>query len=522
MTTSNAAFDDTLVGLIDDASNRFKDQPCLVLGNESLTYGEVQAASRRVANGLLGEGFTAGMRGAVLSPNDPWAVVATLGIIRARGIWVPINPRNSFEENLAQLEKFGCNALFYHSSFAKMAQMLLERLPEVKVAVSLDGGATTSMRDWSARWPDSAPAVQYDPLDIVSIPMTGGTTGVPKAVALSNRNFAAILRGVAKINEPGPPVFLAAAPMTHVGGRLVLTVMYRGGISVVLPKIEPQIILDAIPRYGITELFLPPTALYDLLSQPNVRDIDYSSVKRILYGAQPMSIEKLKLAIQIFGPVMAGGYGQTEAPLLITYLPPNDHFVEGKLAPDDRLRSVGRPTPDSEIVIVDDDGEHLPAGERGEVLIRGPFVSEGYFENSQATADVRRDGWHMTGDVGYLDEDGYLYLVDRKRDMIITGGFNVYSAEVERIITALPGVRDCVVIGVPDDKWGEAVKAVVMLDSGSKLDTDFLISECRRRLGPVKTPKSVDFVNDLPRTAAGKVDKKKVRNDYWAGTGRSI
>jgi acyl-CoA synthetase (AMP-forming)/AMP-acid ligase II len=404
-----------------------------------------------------------------------------------------------------------------------MARELQEKLPAIGTVVALDEGIDApGLSTWAAQWSPEHLELHPDPLDIVSIPMTGGTTGVPKAVALSNRNFASILRGIAAINEPEPPVYLAAAPMTHVGGRLVLTIMYRGGVSIVLPQLEAQSILEAIPRYGITELFLPPTALYDLLAQTNVRRFDYSSLKRILYGAQPMSLAKLKQAIDVFGPVMAGGFGQTEAPLLITYFPPNEHFIDGKLAPDSRLRSVGRPTPVSEILVVDDDARPVPIGETGEVLVRGPFVSEGYFENEEATKEMRRDGWHMTGDVGYLDSDGYLYLVDRKKDMIITGGFNVYSAEVERVITALGGVRDCVVIGVPDEKWGEAVKAVVLPDPGADLDAAAIIAECKHRLGPVKTPKTVDFVDDLPRTAAGKVDKKQVRKKYWAGTGRAI
>jgi acyl-CoA synthetase (AMP-forming)/AMP-acid ligase II len=331
------------------------------------------------------------------------------------------------------------------------------------------------------------------------------------------------LEGIAALDPPRERlVNLAAAPMTHVGGRILFTVMYRGGTSVVLDGVDPEQIFDTIEQYGVTDLFLPPTAIYTLLDHPRVQTTDFSSLRSVAYGSAPMSIEKLKQALQTFGPVMVGGLGQTEAPMLISRLTSEDHFVDGAIAPDQRLRSVGRATPASEIAIMAEDGSLLPSGELGEIVVKGDFVSEGYFRNPAATAEVRRDGWHLTGDIGYLDEDGFLFIVDRKKDMIITGGFNVYSAEVERVISAIPGVRDCVVIGVPDEKWGEAVKAVVQPDNGKTLEAARIIAECRERLGPVKAPKSVDFVSDLPRNANAKVSKKEVRERYWADTGRRI
>jgi acyl-CoA synthetase (AMP-forming)/AMP-acid ligase II len=514
----------SLMALIDQACDENAARPCFIFNDVQLTYAEVKDDSCRIANALLALGLKPGMRGAVFSPNDPWAFVATLGIIRAGGIWVPINPRNSLDDNLMLLGKFGCDVLFYHSAFARAVSRIKEALPALKGAICLDQATANdaALHAWTERFPASDPRVPANPSDIVSIPMTGGTTGLPKAVALSNRNFAAMLKGVRAMSGERRPVNLAAAPMTHVGGRIVLTVMYRGGSSVILPGLEPKAVLDAIETHRVTDLFLPPTAIYTLLEYPEIGKYDLSSLQRVSYGSAPMSIEKLKHAITVLGPVMSGGFGQTEAPMLITQLRPQDHFIDGKLAPDERLRSVGRATSASEVAIMDDAGNPMPAGEVGEIAVRGGFVCEGYFENDEATAEVRRNGWHLTGDVGYLDKDSFLYIVDRKKDMIITGGFNVYSAEVERVISAIPGVRDCLVIGVPDPKWGEAVKAVIQPDANAKLDPETIIAVCKDKLGSIKAPKSIDFAADLPRNANGKVVKKTVREQYWKDAGRLI
>ena len=307
--------------------------------------------------------------------------------------------------------------------------------------------------------PDSDPEIPVEPTDIVCIPMTGGTTGIPKAVTLSNRNMNIVLRGL-QYHAAGHLVKnLAAAPLTHVGGRMALAIIYQGGCSVVVQSMEPGMVLDKIEQEKITDIFAPPTAVYALLAHPDLDKTDLSSLKAIAYGSAPMSIAKLKEAIDRIGPVMAGGFGQTESPTMVSRLAIEDHFIDGKLAPDERLRSVGKETIGSTIRIMDDDGNIMPTGERGEIVVQGDFVSEGYFEDPEATAHIRLDGWHLTGDIGYLDEDGFLYIVDRKKDMIITGGFNVYSAEVEVASAAYPGVRDIVVVGVPDEKMGRGCQS---------------------------------------------------------------
>jgi acyl-CoA synthetase (AMP-forming)/AMP-acid ligase II len=241
-----------------------------------------------------------------------------------------------------------------------------------------------------------------------------------------------------------------------------------------------------------------------------------------MYGAAPMSVEKLKKAITVFGPVMTGGYGQTEAPASISYMTPEEHFIDGKLAPDERLSSVGRPNALVRVAILDDSNAVVEPGATGEICVRGDLVMKGYYKAPDKTAETIVDGWLHTGDVGYLDGEGYLHITDRKKDMIISGGFNVYPGEVEQVLWSLPAVQDCAVIGVPDDKWGEAVKAVVELNAGHTATAEELIALCKEKLGSVKAPKTVDFIAALPRSAAGKVLKKDLRQTYWTGQQRKI
>jgi acyl-CoA synthetase (AMP-forming)/AMP-acid ligase II len=292
---------------------------------------------------------------------------------------------------------------------------------------------------------------------------------------------------------------------------------------VVLTKPDPAQLLGAIQKYRVTELFLPPTVIYRLLDIPDLRKkADFSSLEYFLYGAAPMSVEKLKLAIDVFGPVMMGGYGQTEAPTSISFLTPGEHFVSGQLAPDERLASVGRPNPLVRVEIMDDANMILPAGETGEICVRGDLVMKGYYKAPERTAETIVDGWLHTGDIGHLDSDGYLHITDRKKDMIISGGFNVYPSEVEQVIWSHPAVQDCAVIGVPDAQWGEAVKAVVELNAGQLVREDELIALCKDRLGSVKAPKTIEFVDSLPRSPVGKVLKKDLRAKYWQGVDRKI
>ncbi len=358
---------------------------------------------------------------------------------------------------------------------------------------------------------------------VAAIFPTGGTTGKSKGVMIGHRNLHAMFANFyAHLHYHDHTRHLVVAPMTHSAGLLGCMHFARGGSNVVMSKVDPEAIMRAIAEHRITHLFLPPTALYMMLAHPRVRDYDYASLVHFLVGAAPTALDKLKEAVAVFGPVMTEVFGQAEAPAAITAKAPWDYLGADGAIDERRLQSIGRPCVHNQVAILDDDGRELPRGERGEICVRGDLVTPGYYQDDEATAKVRSFGWHHTGDVGVMADDGYVRIVDRKKDMIITGGFNVFPNEIEQVLSGHPAVQDCSVIGVPDDKWGEAVKAVVQPKPGAAVVADELIALVRDRLGGVKTPKSIDFVDELPRSPAGKVLKTELRARYWQGRTRAV
>jgi acyl-CoA synthetase (AMP-forming)/AMP-acid ligase II len=493
----------------------------------SYTFTEIRDLSCQVANALIAADLPRHTKVAVWSLNDPVAWTCVLAVWRAGMTWVPINPRSSSEDNTHILDAFDCEVLIFQNVFADQINEIRPNLPKLKHAICLEDAIADapSLAGFIAGQPATAPTIDHAPDDVVMLGATGGTTGLPKGVMNTNRNLATFFAqwSMTATYRPGEPVVnLAAAPMTHTAGNVSLPTTARGGTVVILPRPQPAAILDAIERHRVTELFLPPTVIYMLLDQPDVATRDFSSLRYFMYGAAPMSLEKLRQAIDVFGPVMMEGYGQMEAFASLAYMTPEEHFIDGRLAPAGRLSSCGRPTRLTNIAIMDDANQPVAAGQPGEICAKGDIVMKGYYKAPDKTAETIIDGWLHTGDIGYLDEDGYLHVTDRKKDMIISGGFNVYPGEVEQVIWTHPAVQDCAVIGVPDEKWGEAVKAVVELNSGMNVEPEELIALCRERLGGVKTPKTVDIVAQLPRSANGKVLKKDVRAQYWQDAGRTI
>lgn len=498
-----------------------------VMGERSWTFAEARELSCRVANGLIAAGLAKETKAAVLAANDPVAWACTLGLWRAGLAWIPVSPRSTAAENRFILDAFDCEAIFFQQRFAAMVAELRPQLPRVRLWVCIDDelAEAPSLQVWAAAYPATAPEVDIGPDDILAVMPTGGTTGLPKGVMITHRGaqtFFAHYMMACTYGAQEHPVSLAAAPMTHTAGVMSLPCTARGGTVVVLAAPDPAKMFEAIARHRVTELFLPPTVIYRLLDIPGVEKLDFSSLKYFMYGAAPMSVQRLKQAIEVFGPVMMGGYGQTEAPASIAYLRPDEHFVAGKLASDERLSSVGRPSALIQVEIFDDDNRSVGIGEPGEICVRGDLVMKGYYKQPERTAETIVDGWLHTGDIGHLDAEGYLHITDRKKDMIISGGFNVYPNEVEQVISAHGAVHDCAVIGVPDEGWGEAVKAVVELRPGQTVAADELIALCKSKLGSVKAPKTVEFVEALPRSPVGKVLKKDLRRTYWRELERQI
>ncbi len=487
------------------------------MGGRSRSYAEVQRLSWVIARALARSGVRPGDKVAVLSGNDPVAFSCVFGIARAGAVWCPVNPRNEAAENRELLDLFDCSCLIFQGSFAPLVARIAPGLPKVTTLVCLDAGdpgvvTAVPLRRWLAGLPEE-PWQAEPPDDVAMIAGTGGTTGRPKGVQLTGHNIET-MTALTLMGYPfdGRPVYLALAPLTHAAGVLCFPIMALGGEIVIMPAPDLAEFLGLIGRHRVTHAFLPPTLIYLLLDHPGLAAADLSSLQCLWYGAAPMSAARLEQAISAIGPVMGQLFGQTEAPMMISTMAPKDHFhPDGSLARE-RFTSAGRPTPLVTVAIMDDEGRLLPAGQRGEIVVRGPLVMAGYYQDPAASAEAARHGWHHTGDIGYLDPDNYLFIVDRAKDMIITGGFNVYSAEVEQALLAHPAVLDCAVIGLPDDKWGERVTAVIQPHPGQDLADADLRAFVKDRLGSVKAPKQVEVWPDLPRSKVGKVLKAEVKS----------
>ena len=491
----------------------------------SLTYAQAHRRSERIASAIDVSGVPPNGKIAVYSPNDARAFIAMLGIFRSGRIWVPLNARNTVADNSAFMNYTDVECLFYHSSFESEARQLKQSAPRLELLVCLDDAGTLgrSLSAFCADTTAAVPDIADDPLRPCNILATGGTTGRSKGAVWTNQTWETLIANFwTSTDATGPaPVHLCVAPMTHGAGVLALMLMPKAPTNVILDRADPAAILGAIETHGVTHLYLPPTVLYALLASPELKTKNLSSLRFFLISAAPVAPEKLRTAVEVFGPVMAQAFGQAEAPFFLTFLSPDDH-KRGTTAGSDLLRSCGRPTMFSRVEIMDESGNLLPARSVGEIVARGNLVMKEYYKDAEATRAVSGFGWHHTGDIGFKDEEGYVYIVDRKRDMIISGGFNVFSTEVEARLLAHQCVQDCAVIGVPDEKWGEAVTAIVELKAGANATPDELIAFCRATLGGVKTPKAVEIWPTLPRSPVGKVLKRAIRDRYWEGRSRAI
>jgi acyl-CoA synthetase (AMP-forming)/AMP-acid ligase II len=429
-------------------------------------------------------------------------------------VWCPINPRNAAEENTELLDLFDCAALIFQPAFDGLVGQIASRLPRLTTLVRLGAGddLAPGLPTWLDAARDDPCAEAAPPEDLVALVGTGGTTGRPKGVMLTDRNIEA-MSAITLMSYPfaGRPVYLALAPLTHAAGVLCFPILASGGEVVIMAKPDVGRFLELIERHRVTHTFLPPTLIYLVLADPALDRTDLSSLRCFWYGAAPMSVARLTEALDRIGP-MAQLFGQSEAPMMISTMSPAEHRLPDGTVNTARLSSAGRPSPLVTVAILDPRGRAVPRGERGEICVRGSLVMAGYYRNPEATAEASAQGWHHTGDIGFLDEEGYLHIVDRAKDMVITGGFNVYSAEVEQALMAHQAIRDCAVIGLPDEKWGERVTAVVQLQPDTAIDIDELIVFVKDRIGSVKAPKQVEIWPDLPRSTVGKVLKTEIRS----------
>lgn len=517
-----------LVDYIDRGARTAPHAPCMVspAGEVLMTHQQFNAVTHRVAAALVADGLQLGDRVAIYSPNDAHAFACVVGVLRAGGIWTAVNAANQVPELIDFLNVTECSRLIYHGGLTARAAILIDEVPTITHAVSIGPGRDVDPELSAFMAPQGATAdeIPFDTEQVVMMGATGGTTGRSKAVPISNRQFHLMCTAFnVHLAEPEPPRYICATPMTHAAGCSAFPVLAEGGCIIIHEGVVPKDIFASIEQNRATRIFLPPTALYSLLAQPDVRDHDFSSLQQFLVSASPIAPERLAEAVDVFGPVMAQAFGQAEAPFICAILD-RSQIAEAvsDTAKRRRLGSCGQPSVVARIEIMADDGTILGPDQRGEIVVRSDLVFSGYWNNPEATATtVRPGGWHGTGDVGVRDEDGFIYVVDRMKDMIITGGFNVYPAEVEAVIHTFAGVNDCAVIGIPDDKWGEAVTAVIEPKPDASIDEASIIAECKARLGSVKAPKSI-VIGDLPRSPVGKILKRELREGFWVDSARRV
>ena len=512
--------------LVERAALAYGPQTAVVYRDRRISYAEQIARIRQTGRALLGLGLDKGDRVAVLMSDRPELLDVYYGALWAGLAIVPLNAKASASDHAYIIGDCGARAVVHDASKADRvdgarAETDVEHVFSVDRDAVLDGGGY--LPDLMGRQPDGPGRPEVTPEDRYGIFYTGGTTGRPKGVEHNHRAFvAAIMSEMLELGLGERDRFAHVAPLTHAGGMFVLPVWLRGGTNVILGGFDPEKFKSTVASERITASMMVPTMLYVLMDSLRDGNVGLESLSTVIYGASPIGRERLLQAIDTFGPIFSQLYGQTEAPNQLTVLRKSDHAAaveSGDLTP---LSSCGRPVGIAEVRLADDELKTVADGEPGEIVAQGPHIMRGYWNKPEETAAALRDGWLCTGDVAKADDRGFLYIVDRKKDMIISGGFNVYPKEVEATLFSHPAVKDVAVIGVPDDKWGESVKAVVVRDPAVQVDAAELIAFVRERKGPVLTPKSVDFLEAIPLTAVGKHDKPALRAAHWGGRDRGV
>lgn len=510
---------------LDKAALRTPDAIFVQQGDVALSYREAAAWSHRIAAKIQAMGALPGTRVAFLSPNDWRGLVCMYGLWRAGMVLVPVNVRNSAALNIDILRQHQPTAMVHHSQVAALAARVKEEWPALAWWCCLDQpeGELPALQDWMAPAGALATDLPNDPLAPWTLYATSGTTGKSKGVLhthLSNYVTSMDMLFAMRVHEAKR--HLVVAPMTHFAGSFIFALTLTGSTHVLLDKAEPRDILAHIAQERIQILFLPPTVIYMLLALPEIADFDCSSLEQFVYAAAPMAEAPLQQALARFGPVMVNMYGQAEAIGPITSLSAPDHLQGPQVAPTQVLRSIGSPAVSRQVRVMREDGQWCDTDEPGEIVLRDWVSRAAYLDDAVASAHVHRHGWYHTGDVGAMDAQGRITLLDRLKDVIISGGFNVYSAGVEQALMTHPAVQEACVFGIPHDKWGEAVHAVLELKPGCTVQANEMQAFVKAQLGSVSTPKSIELTAQLPRSATGKVLKRELRARHWQGRDRAI
>ncbi len=496
--------------------------PLWLDGDRRIAYREGAVRVARLAHALLEVAGGQRRHVAILSANRFEALEAWLACGAAGLAAVPLNPRLHVDEYAFMLNDAEACAVISSPDFANVVEPLRRRLPAVTAWIEIGAGYESLL----ASRPDAPPEIDIEPDDVAWLFYTSGTTGRPKGAMETHRNLLTMtqqfLLGLIPDAAPGD-VMLHAAPTSHGTCSCMLPHLAVGAANAFPPPgaFDADTILSTIEQQRVTTTFLAPTMIQILVRSGRVPAHDTSSLKSIIYGGGPMHVETLHAALATFGPVLVQIYGQGEAPMTCTALPKAEH---DRADPERaaRLMSAGRELPAVRVRIVDDADRPLPNGETGEIVVRSDLVMRGYWRRPDETAEALRGGWLHTGDVGHLDDAGYLFVTDRKKDLIISGGSNIYPREVEEVLLRHPAVAECAVLGIPDERWGESVLAVVVRELGSDVTSTELIAHCQTGLASYKKPRRVEFADALPKNATGKVLRRELRARWWAERERQI
>jgi len=505
--------------IVVNALNMQSSRPLIELeGGGTLTVGEVRDAASQFIQALQSLGIGPGSRVGLLSPNRPEVLhVANASQIMA-AIYSPMHPMGSFNDHLFAATDGQMDVLIFDADrYGPRAVELQAQIPSLKL---LAFGQHESAEDLallaSSFKPKKIVAPIVNPDDVVRLGYSGGTTGKPKALASVQRTGLITMQLMMTEWEwPAEPRFLSCTPLSHAGAAMFIPMLLKGGTMLVLPKFDPVTVMQTIQERRINCIMLVPTMIAALLDHPRFDEFDLSSLETVFYGASAIAPARLKEAIERIGSVFMQFYGQAEAPMSICVLRKHEHDINDPL----RLASCGKPTPWLHVELLDANNQPVADGEPGEICVRGPLVMNGYRDNPELTAEAFAGNWLHTGDVAIRDAEGFLRIVDRTKDMIITGGFNVYPRELEAILCEHPSVAEAAVFGVPHEKWGESVTAAVVLKPGKTADKAELMASVANRKGSFQAPKIVEFIDQIPQTPVGKPDKKALKAQFIAEQG---
>jgi fatty-acyl-CoA synthase/long-chain acyl-CoA synthetase len=516
----------TVVGLLQRACQKYNDRTLATFGDDSISYGQAWQRAGALASALSETGIEKGDRIGLLMSNQLEYITADLACIRGGYVKVALNDMLTKDEVEYILSDSGSKAVIVGEDFLDMAANVGGRLPELEETVVLSDDAPEGMVASELlinAHENETPDAEIGPEDLVFTPYTGGTTGKPKGAKYTHGTFAFnLLAHVMELDITPNDRMLLMTPLPHAAGICLLSGMIRGVHTVITEGFDAGEFLTQLETNRITWSWVVPTMIYRVLDHDQLETSDASSLETLVYGGAPIARERLEEALDAFGQVFIQVYGQTEVPTVGTVLPKHDHVVGG----GEKLDSCGQPTAmvDARIAPATKkrDTTSVPTGEAGEILLRAPFQMIGYHNLPEKTNNTLVDGWVRTGDIGRMDDDGYLYILDRDKDMVVSGGMNVYTTNVEDVLVEHPGIREVAVIGVPDENWGEAVHAVVVKNPEADVAESAVISFADDRLADYKKPKSVEFADELPTTPYGKVDKKALRGPYWEEKERDV